>query len=276
MTEHLSVIAIWTGAIVGLLKVIDWLLLEFQKAWISGKLEDLWLWLSEQKSGDFTSLVRSRRTQIGFSIVTHITIIVISIAFLFSVHSGIDTGAWLEIGHPRIYSYQAWVDVVALIISGVLVSIKFHPMVTHWITSKEKLGSYYLRSFLGYIGGFFVMGILVAIQWPIFSIIMEAPTDQGNEVVIKFIEDAFGGQIGVTLLHGVTALISAPVLAEVLMLQFILFLSVYWLLLVYAMIVIFRILQFILLRVVENKNGPVLALSGFLIGLGAIAKAVIA
>ncbi|QDV17299.1 hypothetical protein Pan153_19340 [Gimesia panareensis] len=275
MTDYLSSLAIWTGAIIGLLKIVDWLLLDSQKKWITEKFESLWLWLSEQRMGKFTSLVQSRRTQVGFSIFTHVAMITIILSFLARVFLGFNIDASIELGHPRIYSYQVWVDVFALIISMILVSKIIHPRITLWITDTKKISTYYLRSYSAFSTSFVSMILILLIQWPIMYFLFDAPVVGGNEAGVRYVENTFGGQLGVTILHAVTAVISAPVLTEAFMLQTILFLSICWFIIVVFLIVIFRILQFILLRIVENKNGPVLALSGFLVGVGAIAKAII-
>ena len=120
------------------------------------------------------------------------------------------------------------------------------------------------------------MFLVLLVQLPLIYPLVKSPTDKGEAVIVAYVENAFGGQFIVTVLHAVTAIISAPVFAETFMLQNIFFLSVYWLIIVVILIALFRICQFILERVVENKNGPVLALSGLLIGVGAIIKAIIA
>jgi hypothetical protein len=45
--------------------------------------------------------------------------------------------------------------------------------------------------------------------------------------------------------------------------------------LVWIVMFVFRIMQFFCIRIAESANGPVLAISGLLIAIGAVAKAFI-
>jgi hypothetical protein len=283
-SDFLSGLAIWSGFTVGILKVVDWLLNSQQKAWITDKVEIAWCWLSDQRSGKFTSLVRSQRVQIGFSFAAHAMMLYIVLAFLGRVFWGVQVNAQLQLGHPRLYAWQVWIDALALLVSAVIVSMKVHPRITRWITAKESLFAYFRRAFLAFCGCFLLMGVFVAIfipavhSLPFFLSGTEAPYGNLELDAVQtrqVYEDVLGGMRGVAVVHFVTAVIAAPLMAETLLNQVILFLSIYWVVFVWIMIAIFRILQFILLRIAESPNGPILGISGALIGLGAIVKALL-
>ena len=67
--SFLTTASIWTGVSVGLLKVVDWLLSDTQKKWLTEKSEIAWFWLSEQRVGKFTVVLRHPNLQIAFAIL---------------------------------------------------------------------------------------------------------------------------------------------------------------------------------------------------------------
>ena len=275
MTTFLSTAMIWSGGVIGALKLLDWLLGQRQKKWLASGAETGWIWLSYQRAGRYTSLVRSRSMQTWFSVFTHASMVLIVLAFLARVFLGVRINATLELGHPRLYPFQVWVDVAALLLSAAVISLRFHPTITRWIADAKTLPQYFGRCAKACglsIGSAFA---LLLLQYPIIGFHSPFFTMEDPAQIIAAYERLLGGQIGVIVVHAVTATLTAPVMAEWLMLQSILFLSFYWLCLVWLASAGVRIAQFVLLRVAESKDGPVMALSGLLIGVGAVARAVL-
>jgi hypothetical protein len=63
-----------------------------------------------------------------------------------------------------------------------------------------------------------------------------------------------------------------PIVTEFALLFYIIVLSVIWCAIVYIIIGLMRTLQFVLLRIVDNPKGPILGLSGLLVGVAALVK----
>jgi hypothetical protein len=271
VTGFITTVSIWTGASLGILKVVDWTLSVSQKRRIAGAAETAWLWLSDQRAGKFTSLVRSTRVQCGFALFAHFSMLCITLAFLARVFWGVRLNASLEIGHPRLYPFQVWIDAAALLVSAALVSWRIHPKIAFWIASATSLPRYFGRAAkalgLAILALFGVLLLQIPIMIPYFR--SETLADARSAYEHTF---GVGGIVGA---HALTAFVSAPILAEEMLIQTILFLSLYWIIIVWCLMALFRVAQFVLLRVVESKDGPVLGLSGLLVGLGAIAKAIL-
>lgn len=86
----------------------------------------------------------------------------------------------------------------------------------------------------------------------------------------------YGGRIAVVLIHAVTALIGAPLLAEVLLLILILIASFTWIAIVLVLSILHLTLKFLVLRIAEHKDGPVLAISALLLAISSILKIFVA
>jgi hypothetical protein len=111
------------------------------------------------------------------------------------------------------------------------------------------------------------------VQYPIIGFNSPSFTLQNPIERTEAYERLLGGRIGVIVVHGLTAIVTAPVVAEWFMLQAILFLSLYWLCFVWVLSGIGRVGEFLLLRIAESKEGPILGLSALLTAAGAVAKA---
>ncbi len=275
MTDTLTTAMIWSGGVVGALKLFDWLLGSRQKKWLASSAETGWIWLSYQRAGRYTSLIRNRSMQIWFSVLTHAFMVLIVLAFLARVFLGVRLEASLELGHPRLYPFQVWVDVAASLLSTVVVSWRLHPTITSWIAHAETLPQYFGRCAKAFGLSVASALVLLLLQYPIIGFSSPFFTMENPAEVVEAYERLLGGRIGVTVIHAMTATLAAPVMAEWMMLQSILFLSFYWLCMVWLVTGLARIAQFVLLRIVESKDGPVIALSGLLIGVGALAKAML-
>ena len=266
-------VMIWTGLSIAILKVIDWLLAKYQKNWITDKAETAWLWLADQRAGRFTKILLSKRTQMAFVILAHLLLITIVSLFVGRTYFGLETGAFLLLGHPRVYLFQVLVDVAALVGSAILLTFTVHPRIASWIGSSRSLWLYFGRCAVSVIP---LIGLAILYVIATSQIHELVPKPEGGFIdsgaISEAYENVYFGLPGVTVLHGITAAVSAPILAELLILLTMLFLSFYWLIAVVAVMLLFRTIQFVLLRIVESPNGPVLGITGALIGIGGIAK----
>ena len=269
-TELIGTVALWSGAFVGVLKLLDWLLSPKQKEMVALWSMRAWVWLDDQRLGRFIAAVRNQRAQRALSILAHALIISMVGTFLGAAYLGWGVNATLTIGNPRIYRWQAWIDVVALLASMVIVTTWAHPRATRWISAARSLPRYFGRVracvlLVGCLGAAYV-GL---VSWYMPDI---EPMLSGPGTFESRFEAAFGGRQRVIAIHALTAVLAAPVLAEALLLQFILFLSVYWLALVWLIMGLHWFVKVLTLRIAEHKDGPVLGLSALLVAIGAIAK----
>ena len=147
-----------------------------QKSRLAGVAETAWLWLSDQRAGRFTTLVRSTRVQRGFALFAHLSMLCLMLAFLARVFFGIRINVGLEIGHPRLYLFQVWVDVAALLVSACLVAWWAHPKVALWIGSAPSLPRYYGRAAKAYAFGWLAMLALLVVQLPIMMSFFQSDT----------------------------------------------------------------------------------------------------
>lgn len=265
MKEVLGNISFWVGLSLGSLTILDFLLRDKHKKWLANKAELLWLWLDEQKAGKFTILILKERVQNGLVIVTHLSIILIIISFLLRVFFQVNVNATFQLGHPRIYKWQVWVDVAAMILSMILVTKYIHPLLLRKLKFSPTVKSYLLKSLKGLGFCYLAMFILLLAEIPIIFPTMDLET--GIEI-----EKHFGGRTIVIILHVLTSILAAPLMSEAFLFMFMLFIGIYWIIIIYVVMLIFRMLQFLLIRIAENPKGPVIALSGLLTGIGGVIK----
>ncbi len=265
MKEVLGNISFWVGLSLGSLTILDFLLRDKQKKWLSDKAEIFWLWLDEQKAGQFTKLLLKDRVQKGLVILAHSMIIFIIGSFVLNVFFGFNINADFQIGQPRIYKWQIWIDVAAMVLSMIVVTKYVHPYLIKRLKFLPTVKSYLLKSLKGFGLLCLIAVMLVLAEMPIINPTMDLRTTAD-------IENHFGGKAIVIILHTITAIIGSPIMSEVSLFMFMLYIGVYWIIVVYIIMFIFRLLQFILIRIAENPKGPVIALSGLLTGIGGIVK----
>ena len=61
VVDILGSVSLWAGALVAILKLVDWLLSPQQKRTLASWAATAWIWLDEQRLGRFVAAVRSRR-----------------------------------------------------------------------------------------------------------------------------------------------------------------------------------------------------------------------
>ena len=240
MKNYLTNISIWTGAIVAILTIVDWLLTESQKKKIKCWAENSWLWLDYQRMGKFVSGIRSFRLQIIFSIVT---CVYISVLILIPIHNE-DTQNDIAPVPPSVIT-------VILLVTVAFVTWKIHPTVISWAIRPNSLLSYFIR-----ISGAWLAGcVALFLMWE-FIIYYAAYNEAYRNLAIYVL-------LWTTL---------STILAEWGLIQTMFFLTLFWFFSVLILMGLFRITQFILYRIADNPKGPVLGISGLLIGIGALVK----
>ena len=276
MFKFFSDISTIAGAVIGLLQVLDWFIPQRHKNRIRDFAETAYYLLDDQRTGKFLALLRNRKLQIGFSIFTHIAMLVIVTAFLGRVFLGWNINASLDLGRPRVYPIQAVVDVITLCISAIIISFYVHPKVSNWLGNSRSTIQYFCRALkvLGLTFGGMFLGLIVMLPieifvwWgtDVFNIVLETP----EQIQLQY-ESRLSTTV-IFLMHGFTSAIMAPIVAEGFMMNSIVFLSFYWLLIVLAITLILRALQYVAERVAEAQEGPVMSLAGILILIGVVGR----
>ncbi|MBI2183112.1 MAG: hypothetical protein HYU31_20180 [Deltaproteobacteria bacterium] len=270
ITDVLASISVWVGTVVGVLKILDWLLSQRQKQTLASWAIAVWVWLDDQRLGRFVSAVQSVRTQQLFSLVAHILVAFASLAFLGRAFLGWAGSVEIYIGTPRLHLFQVWVDVAAIFLSMMLLSFVLHTRITKWISGTRSVSSYFMRAGLAAILSYLLFQLYIrALFW------LGLPAGQGVIDGGKFLGPAFfapgtdgdyGGRLNVIILHAVTAIVGAPLLIETLLLITISLCSMCWLLFVWMLSGLHIVSKFLVLRIAEHKDGPILALSALLEG----------
>ena len=262
LTELASQISLWTGCATGFVTVVDWILPEALKDQLRAWAKAARQWLAKQKAGEFTKLLRRRRVQVMFSVLAHGLLLFIGLAFFARVHLGIPIDATLDLGKPRIYNFQFAVDSIAIVVSAIFMSWKFHPRLANWLGEAQSMPRYFLRALACFLGvGFLAVAVIITFQAPVKYLTAGATTTAD-------IERALGGKLVVVLVHALSAIVTAPVFAEIIAVMFILYGSLFWIAIVFALWLLAQLLQFTLLRIAEYPKGPVLGVSGLLIAIG--------
>jgi len=269
-------IALWTGAFVGLLKLFDWLLSAKQKERLAFRAAALWVWLDDQRLGRFVSTVRSLRSQRILSLTAHCIVTLIVVSFLGRVFLGWSVPVDIYIGTPRLFIYQVWIDVAAIFLSAALLTFVLHPRLSTWIAGASSLSRFFYRAgsvalvsyaiMRFYIWGLMVMGLPLGKNiWDGSKFLSPASFAPGTV-------EMYGGKLKVLLISAITAAIGAPLLIETLLLIIILLCSIGWVLLIWCLISIHIVVKFLVLRIAEHKDGPVLGISALLVAIGALLK----
>jgi len=276
MVEILGSIALWTRTLVGVMKLLDWLLSQKQKKTLASWAAATWIWLDDQRIGKFISVVQNKRAQQCFSLITHIIVALALLSFVGRAYLGWAGSVEIYIGTPRLHLFQVWVDLAAILLSMMVLSLYLHPRITAWIAKAPSVFHYFLRTGIATILAYSILRVYISgLFW------VGLPAGQGTWDGSKFVGPAFfapgtdadyGGRLNVIVLHTVTAMFGAPALLEALLLIGILCCSMGWLVLIWVLYGLHVAAKFLVLRIAEHKDGPVLALSALLVALGAIVK----
>jgi hypothetical protein len=248
MKEFLANLGLWVGAIIGVLTIIDWLLIEKQKKKITSWCESLWLWLEYQRVGRFLKFLMLYKVQV-------ISSIIILLSFLYFGHRALT----FSIVHsdPSIISglFEAFLSLLMLIVVFGL-SWKIHPKIISWTLKTNSIVKFYLRCLLIILLFIFLLSPFYG--FPSEPLIFELLPESEPLMMICY----FLIIICFCLIVGELLLVTTNFL-----------LSVSWLVLVLVLMSLFKVVQFFLIRIIEYPKGPVLGVSGLLIGVAALVKA---
>jgi hypothetical protein len=241
MRDFFATLSIWTGAIVATLTIVDWLLTESQKKSMKGRAEYAWLWLDEQKMGRFISYLKSYKIQFLLSVITYILLNLLIVRYLLQP---------LYISLPSIKFVEViLISALMLLVTVALISWIIHSRIVLWIVNADTLNEFFFRSIYVWLIGFGATFSLVLIK-------------------IQF-DDS---KIQSLLLWIPFFALYLSISAETGLIFLMLLLSVLWYCHILLVMILFRTTQFTLFRIIENPRGPVLGISGFLVGIGALVK----
>jgi hypothetical protein len=236
LADILGSITLWTGTLVGVLKLIDWLLSPRQKRRIASWAATTWIWLDEQRLGKFVSAVRSVRAQTILSLVAHTVITLAALLFLGRVFLGWTGYVEIYIGTPRLHVFQVWVDVAAILLSMILLSFFLHPRITAWIAGAPSVPRYFLRASFAVLLSYLIMRLYISgLLWaglPLGEGVWDGSKFLGPTLFAPGTDADYGGWLRLVMIHAVTAILGAPLLIEAFLLIIISVCSVCWILLV--------------------------------------------
>lgn len=278
MKQLLANAAVVVGMITGVLVILDWVLSDIQKAYIRTRAELSWYWLADQKTGRFVSVVRNNVVQFWFSIVTHGAIILMLLLLVSNMFLGTRFPVQFQMGFPRIYEFQIFIEIAAVLISMIGVSLFLHPRTARWISQAGSLPRYFGRTALMFGILFVIIGIAIFpflyLLKEVWDVAANAPSAiEGIAQVRALTEAKFGGPTGVIATHILSSIFLSVVFTELMMVQTILFLSAYWIILILGADILLKVCEFLAFRIATYDKGPVLAVSALSTGIGTILKA---
>jgi hypothetical protein len=246
MKQVLTDIGIWAGAIIAVLTILDWVLNDRQKNQLRRFGDGLWLWLAEQKGGKFIQVFNGYKVQLFISVTLWALLTVLfglpplsRIASQFSANESFLPSRWRMV-----------LESIYMCVCLVFVGWKIHPPVLAWITLGASVGRYFWRSiaalasclvsFIGILLCCIAMLVMLGRLATIFG-------HEGDNIV-SFIE-LLAGLVFLFVLIG-------PVSAELGLLCYVIVLSAVWCAVVYIVIGLMRMVQFVLLRIVDNPKRP--------------------
>jgi hypothetical protein len=235
----LGSLTIGLGGTAGFLAVIDWLLPETRKKWISDRASTIWIWLSYQQSWPYIRKLRDPR---AFNIFFAIgVVLVLVIAFKYIVLA--EATVLLKIA----------TGVIVLIPVAILLLVRTQlRRGLTWLTSVEAGWKILIRSVVICVIALTTAALLVELYNRLYSYYSSNPFP------------AFSA--------GMVVAISVIAIA---MLLYALLLFTVYIVGIYLMICLFKISEFVVLRVAEYDKGPVLGLAALLTGIGTALKALV-
>ena len=276
MVKLVEVIALWIGALVGILKCVDWLLSSHQKHQLSSWAAATWIWLDDQRLGKFISIVRNVRGQQILSLAAHTILLVLVLLFLGRVFLGWPGWVDIYIGTPRLHVFQVWIDVAAIFLSMILLSLALHPRITSWIARAISVPMYFFRTSVAAVSSYIALRLYIsALIWaglPLGQGVLDGHRFLGPAFFAPGTDANYGGRATVVLIHALTASIGAPLLTEAVLLILILAASTSWMFVILILSVVHIAIKFMVLRIAEHKDGQVLALSVLLLAIASILK----
>ena len=229
--------------------------------------------MAEWRLGALLRIFRARYFQWtvgGFSVFW------LTAAMYSLMRSGLDARGGFAAAFPsplRLYPFQIWLEFAAILVATIVMAFTVYPRFAGWLTSAPTIFQYLKR-----VTGSFVIMILCGwgfglVMFLIVGFDSPLPKDIPHGQLVAFYEAHWGGMPGAILVHALVTLLVSPLLVAEFLITAVWFLSFGWLVLSTVIMIFIRVSQFILFRVVASSKGPVLGLSGLLVGLGAVVKA---
>src|ERR1043165_4130446 len=133
MKDFFTSLSIWTGAIVAILTIVDWLLTESQKKSVSGWAEYAWLWLDDQKMERFVNLLKSHKIQLVLSVITYISMYLL----FYRIFHGFRGES---LSPPRLL-----LGALVLLVIVAFISWTIHSRVIIWAVNSHSLEVFFIR-----------------------------------------------------------------------------------------------------------------------------------
>jgi hypothetical protein len=241
----LSSIAILAGVIVAIVNLVDWLLRERHKKQLLQFLEDCWLWLSDQRMGKFLDAFRRYNLQLTIGII----------AWLFAVIAM----SFLMMGQvSKITNHTTVICTVILLLAILLyICLRLLPAIITWALATPQYENAILRLY-----GVSILFFTPIIIMNIYAIwlLPDMHYKELQHFLPSFDENW-------PLWFSVMILYSVGFVSSVLFM-----LLGLWQMIVWLLFALFWCVQFLPIRIVEYPKGPIMALSGLLIAIGAVVK----
>jgi hypothetical protein len=233
----LGSLTIGLGGTAGFLAVIDWLLPETRKKWISDRASTVWIWLSYQQSWPY---IRKLRDPLAFDIFLAIGVaLVLMIAFKYIVAAEATVPLKAATGGIVLIPVAILFFVRAQLRRGLT-----------WLTSVEAGWKILIRSIVICVVALATGALLAELYNRLYSVYSSNPFPVFSA--------------------GMVVAISA---IAIFMMLYALLLFTFYIVGIYFMICLFKVSEFVVLRVAEYDKGPVLGLAALLTGIGTALKA---
>ena len=276
MTDFFPSLAIWTGAVLAVLTVIDWALTARQKNWLTDRAIALFVWLDDQRELKYLRRLDKFRWQ-RFVIILYAALaglVALSMAAIMAF--GIYTGTFESLA-PR----HLWYGLLGLYLGSfftALCMVRIVPRLLNWITKTDGSFGYIGRSTLillaailayvitDYIEQYLMFGDAPDYLGFIFNRPPSVPASVVEESFVKFIPSL---NPILNLLYGLYAGSWFIFMLGLLLSWMLVVIPV---VLILILMLVLRAMQFIAARIAENPKGPILGVSGLFTGIGAFAK----
>lgn len=235
-------IGIGAAAGAAIFSVIDNLLREKERKWVTDKTSNLWIWLDDQKTGRVLHIYLRDRIQKVARLAIYSLGVLSCLGWI---------GTILE---EKLDIYQVGTFVILFTISMFLTIKYLYPWVVKKLGKTTNIWQYIRMILIGTIASYFVASIIsVMAIVPMMFFISE--NDEGSFMLT------------ITIFFALS-----PITALFMVFQTLLGLAIVWICFVYLLIRFFKVLGFFSLRLAENPKGPVVAIGGLLGAIGGIIK----
>lgn len=283
-------LGIWASIVVAVFTIIDWLLLESQKNYIRVKLETIRNWMSKQRNESFVKMIKGRY----FYWISWAYVSLSMFWFILSpIHRNELTGEYAfitgrDLAVKGIYPYPIKIDIIILLISLFICYRYLYFKMFKKIFCDNSLPKYFARLLFCFI--LFLVPYFLFILSSAFVTNKIAKHNYVHDTDIPYVLPYYDG----TNKDGTSRIVTPPgpkvslvvntrtaFIAETVYSAFyipvntvlVLLTSVFTALTIWSVvsssaILFLRLCQFILYRIIENRNGPVLGISVLIIILG--------